>query len=115
LTAKVVARFTNTPDHTPALTINQFGKGNALYLATESNASAMSPVLDYLYKIAGVQRGPQTPEGVYARVVEGRTLYVNTTGEQKKIPIAGTAKGIISDRVYEGAVVLGPQQADLIQ
>ncbi len=115
LTAKVVGRFTNTPDHTPALTINQFGKGNALYLATESNASAMSPVLDYLYKIAGVQRGPQTPEGVYARVVEGRTLYVNTTGEQKKIPIAGTAKGIISDRVYEGAVVLGPQQADLIQ
>ncbi len=113
-TAKVVARFTNTHDHSPALTINQFGKGNAIYLATESNATAMGPVLDYVYKLAGVQRGPQTPEGVYARVVEGRTLYVNTTDEQKEIPITGSKTGILSNRVYEGVVILGPQQADLI-
>jgi len=113
-TAKVVARFTNTPDHSPALTINQFGKGNAIYLATESNVPAMGPVLDYVYKLAGVQRGPRTPDGVYARVVEGRTLYVNTTDGEKKIPITGSKRGVLSDRVYEGAVVLGPQQADLI-
>jgi len=113
-TAKVVARFTNTPDHSPALTINQFGKGNAIYLATESNVSAMGPVLDYVYKLAGVERGPQTPEGVFARVVEGRTLYVNTTEEQKKIPITGSKRGILNNRVYDGVVVLGPQQADLI-
>jgi beta-galactosidase len=113
-TAKVVARFTNTPDHSPALTINQFGKGNAIYLATESNVSAMGPVLDYVYKLAGVERGPQTPEGVFARVVEGRTLYVNTTGQEKKIPITGSKRGILSNRVYDGVVVLGPQQADLI-
>ncbi|HWF66431.1 MAG TPA: beta-galactosidase trimerization domain-containing protein, partial [Acidobacteriaceae bacterium] len=113
-TARVVAWFTNTPDHTPALTINQFGKGNAIYLATESNTSAMGPVLDYLYKFAGVQRGPKTPEGVYARVVEGRTLYVNTTSDEKTITITGSKRGIISNRVYEGAIILGPQDADLI-
>jgi hypothetical protein len=38
-TATVVARFTNTSDHAPALTINDFGKGKAIYLATESNPS----------------------------------------------------------------------------
>jgi beta-galactosidase len=114
-TATVLARFTNVPDHGPALTMNKFGKGNALYLATESNSPAIGPVLNYLCKVAGVQSGPWTPEGVYARRVEGRTLYVNTTGEEKKIPITESRKGIITHRTYEGNVVLGPQEADLIE
>lgn len=114
-TARVISRFTNTADRTPAVTINKFGKGSAIYLATESNASAVGPVLSYLYKLEGVQPGPQTPEGVFARVVDGRTLYVNTTGEEKKIPVVGSKEGIISNRVYDGVVILGPQQADLIQ
>ena len=114
-TATVLARFTNVPGHVPALTINAFGTGKALYLATESNVSAIGPVLDYVRKIAGVQSGPATPAGVYARVVEGRTLYVNTTGEEKKIPIAGTKRGLITHRVYTGTVTLGPQEADLVQ
>ena len=58
--------------------------------------------------------GPRTPEGVYARTVDGRTLYVNTTREEKRIPIVGERKGIISNRVYQGTVILGPQEADLI-
>ena len=113
-TAKVLARFTNTPEHSPALTINKFGKGNAIYLATESKASVMGPVLNSISKIAGLQPGPRTPEGVYARVVDGRTLYVNTTESEQRIPIEGRRKGIISGRVYDGALILGPQDADLI-
>ena len=114
-TAKVLAQFTGKEKNVPALTINKFGKGNALYLATVSDASAMGPVLDYLYAIAGVQRGPQTPDGVYARVVEGRTLYVNSTEEEKRFPVSGTKEGVITHRRYEGEVVLGPREADLIQ
>ena len=113
-TAKILARFTNTPEHSPALTINKFGKGNALYLATESKASVMGPVLNSISKIAGLQPGPRTPEGVYARVVDGRTLYVNTTQREQKIPIEGRRRGMISDRVYDGAVILSPQDTDLI-
>ena len=113
-TATVLSRFTNTADHSPAVTINHFGKGNAIYLATESKASAIGPVLNYCYKLAGVHPGPRTPDGVYARIIDGRTLYVNTTPQEKKIPIAGERKGIISNRVYQGAVILGPQEADLI-
>jgi beta-galactosidase len=114
-TAAVVARFTNTADHTPAVTINKFGNGNAIYLATESNPSVIGPLMNYLYTVAGIQPGPKTPEGVFARVVDGRTLFVNTTTEEKRIPIAGVRKGIISNRAYEGTVVLGPMEADLIQ
>src|ERR1035441_9520469 len=52
--------------------------------------------------------------GVYARVVDGRTLYVNTTQREQRIPIDGRHKGIISGREYDGTLILGPQDADLI-
>jgi beta-galactosidase len=113
-TAAVLSRFTNTPGHSPAVTINKFGKGNAIYLATESKASAIGPVLNSIYKMVGLQPGPRTPDGVYARVVDGRTLYVNTTEREQRIPIEGRRQGIVSGRVYEGTVILGPQDADLI-
>jgi hypothetical protein len=35
-----LSRFTNTADRSPAVTINPFGKGTAMYL-TESKTSAM--------------------------------------------------------------------------
>lgn len=41
-------------------------------------------------------------------------LYVNTTQSEQRIPIEGRHKGMIGGRVCEGAVVLGPQDADLI-
>ncbi len=113
-TAAVLSRFTNEPGHSAAVTINKFGKGNAIYVATESKASVIGPVLHSIYGMAGLRPGPSTPEGVYARVVDGRTLYVNTTRREQRIPIDGRRKGIISDRVYEGTVILGPQDADLI-
>jgi beta-galactosidase len=65
--------------------------------------------------VTGVQPGPKTPDGVYARVVDGRTLFVNTTGDEKSIPISTSKKGIISNRVFEGNLVLGPMEADLLQ
>ncbi|MGA2050475.1 MAG: beta-galactosidase [Terracidiphilus sp.] len=114
-TAEVVARFTNTADNAPAVTINKFGKGNAIYLATESNRSAITPLMKYLCTVASIQPGPETPEGVYARVVDGRTLYVNTTGEEKRVPISSVKRGILSNRKFEKAVVLGPMEADLIE
>jgi len=47
--------------------------------------------------------------------VDGRTLYVNTTGQEQRIGIAGRRKGIITRREYKDSVILGPQQADLVE
>lgn len=113
-TATVVSRFSNLPDHSPAVTVNKFGKGNAIYLGTISAVSVMGPVLNYVETLAGIQTGPKTGEGVYARVIEGRTLYVNTTQQEKRIPIGGRKRGIISNRLYDGELVLGPFGTDLI-
>ena len=40
---------------------------------------------------------------------------MNTTGEEKRIPITGAKKGIVSNREFKDAVILGPQEADLTQ
>jgi len=114
-TAKVLARFTNTADHSPAITINRFGKGTALYVATPSDSSSLGPVLHHALQLVGIEVGLSTPEGVYARVIEGRTLYVNTTSEEKKISIEGRKRGILTNRVYDAAVVLDPLGVDLVQ
>lgn len=114
-TAHVLARFTNTPGQVPAVTINRFGRGEAIYLATWSKASAIGPLLNGLFQEVGVRAGPKTPDGVYARVVDGRTFYVNTTQEEQSVPITGVKEGIISHHRYKGKVILGPRQSDLVQ
>ena len=114
-TAQVLASFTNTEEKSPAITVNTFGKGKAIYLATSAQLSVMQPLLRNLYGTLNITRGPETPSGVYARVVEGRTLYVNTTGEEKAIPIAGTRHGLITSQTYTNTLTLKPRDADLLE
>src|SRR5579871_393574 len=100
-TATVLARFTNTVDRSPAITANRFGKGNALYLATPSDSSAIDPILHRVLQIADIQTGPSTPVGVYARVVHALTLHVNTTAEMKKIEIKSPKRDRLTNRLYD--------------
>lgn len=113
--AKVLARFTDVPENSPAITDNSYGKGRAIYLAVPAQMSVLGPLVHSLYKEVGIQRGPATPEGVFARVVEGKTLYVNSSGESKTIQISGSHHGEITGKTYVDSVVLGPHQVDLIQ
>ena len=114
-TAKPLATFTNTPEKSPAITVNNYGKGRAIYVAVPSQASVMAPLVRSLYGETGIQKGPETPAGVYARVVDGRTLYVNTTAEEKTVPISGTKRGIISGKSYSGTIRLRSYAADLFE
>ena len=68
-----------------------------------------------MYADLGVQRGPETPSGVYAREVEGRTLYVNTTAEEKSMSIRSRKTGIISGTSYDGAIRLKSYGVDLVE
>ena len=114
-TAKPMAIFTNTPEKSPAITVNDFGKGHAIYVAVPSQMSVLAPLVRSLYAGLGIQKGPETPAGVYARVVDGRTLYVNTTGEEKNVPIDGDKHGVVSGESYSGAIRLRPYAADLLE
>lgn len=114
-TAQTLATFSNMPGHPPAVTVNKFGKGQAIYLAAPAQPSLIEPIMNSLLGPLGIQRGPRTPVGVYARVVDGRTLYVNTTDEEKSVVVGAKAHGVLSHQSYDGEMKLGPYQVDLVE
>ena len=113
--ANVLANFTNTPEKSPAITVHNFGKGRAIYVAVPAQMSVLAPVARSLYTEVQIKRGPETPMGVYARVVEGRTLYVNTTDKDETVSISGTKHGIISGETYQHTIRLKPYGVDLVE
>jgi len=114
-TADTLAKFSNIAGNPPAVTVNKFGKGQAIYLAAPAQPSLIGPVVRALYGSLGIQRGPETPEGVYARSVDGRTLYVNTTTESQDVSVGMKAHGVLSQKSYDGKMKLGPYQSDLVE
>jgi len=113
--AQTFATFSNIPGHPPAVTVNRYGKGQAIYLAAPAQPSLIGPIVRSLYEPLGIQPGPKTPEGVYARVVNGRTLYVNTTDEEKDVAVGMKVHGVLSHQSYDGEMKLGPYQVDLVE
>ncbi len=115
LTAQTLATFANLPGHPPAVTVNKYGKGMAIYLAVPAQPSFLGPNAGSLYAHPGIEAGPKTLEGVYARVVESRALYVNTTAEEKEVAINTKVRGFLSHTTYEGAINLGPYQVEFVE
>lgn len=114
-TSKIVASFTNLAENSPAITDNLYGKGHAIYLATPAQLATLGPLVESLYAKLGIAKGPVTPAGVYARSVEGRTLYVNNTAEEKTVPIEGTKLGVIDGQQFTGLLKLAPYGVELLQ
>jgi beta-galactosidase len=114
-TAEVMSRFTNFEGTPPAITVNRFGKGRAIYVATPAQPQIMRPLLRQLYASVGVEPGPKTPDGVFAREVEGRVLYVNTNWAPVDVPIAGAMKGVLGGQRWEGTLRLQALGAELLE
>jgi len=113
--AKPLATFENTPDKSAAISINRFGKGQAIYLATAAQPGLIGPLLRSLYPQLGIERGPETPKGVVARVVEGRTMYVNTNNAPVTVTFPGSRSGLLSHKTYAGKIDLEPYGVELLQ
>jgi beta-galactosidase len=114
-TAKPLAMFTNTPKKSPAITVNYYGKGKAIYLATAAQPAFIDPLIRSLYGEAGIERGPVTPAGVVARLVEGRTLYVNTNNALATVTVTGTKRDALTGAAYAGRIDLAPYGVALVK
>lgn len=93
----------------------RFGKGRAIYVATPAQAPIMAALYRSLYADLAITPGPKTPDGVYARVVEGRTLYVNTTNQKQDVSIDGARHGVFTGQTWSGTLHLGPFGVDLLE
>jgi beta-galactosidase len=113
--AQVLARFTNLEGTPPAITVNRFGKGKAYYVATPAQPQIMRPLLRQLYAEAGIEPGPKTPDGVFARAVDGRVLYVNTNHAPVDLPIEGDMDGVLGGKRWHGTLRLEPRGVELLQ
>jgi len=114
-TAKPLAMFENTPEKSPAITINSYGKGKAIYLATAAQPAFIEPLIRSLYGTLGIERGPETPNGVVARVVDGRTLYVNTNKAPATVTIKGSKTGVLTHKAYNGQLDLPAYGVELLK
>ena len=113
-TAEVLARFSNVEGSPAAVTVNRFGKGRAIYVATQSQGAVLQPLYRHLYQELGIKRGPVTPVGVYARVVAGRTLYVNANRKSVEVDIDGEKKGLLSGKIWSGKLQLDANGVDIL-
>ena len=114
-TAQVLGRFSNVDGTPPIATLNRFGKGQAIYVATPAQPSAMQPLYRSLYASLHIRPGPKTPDGVYARTVNGRTLYVNASYGPRDIAIDGTRTGLLTGKTWSGTLHLDADGVELLQ
>lgn len=89
----------------PALTVNEYGKGRAYYVATHSDQEFYQTFLEKLITQAGIAPVHQTPYGVEAAVREnerGRYLFLlNHTAEKKMVLLEGRYEDLISGQICE--------------
>ena len=48
-------------------------------------------------------------------MVDGRTFYVNMTGDAKEVAIEGTMSGVLSGKRWTGTLRLEPMGVDLLE
>ncbi|MEG8047105.1 hypothetical protein QP175_13490 [Sphingomonas aerolata] len=79
----------------------------------------IDPLIRSLYAQLKIRTGPATPDGVVARTVEGRTLYVNTTPGTLSVAMpgakSGTARDVLTGRKLPGALDLAGYGVALVE
>lgn len=98
-----------------AVSVNEYGKGKAYYVAAETNAELLKWLIKKLTPVLGLKCGPNVPEGIQAReIAKGQTFYVNTTSRTIGIPLERKGFGVLSEKEYGNVLTLDPCGAELI-
>jgi beta-galactosidase len=114
--AEVIGRLTSLDKDYPIMTINNFGKGKAIYVGLPANGNVLGGVVDELIKELGIQQGPEVPSGVMARQIdENHFLYLNITGEPKEIEMNEKSRSILFDKDYTGNFTIAPYEPEFIE
>lgn len=113
-TAKVYATYVQC-QYECAVAVNQYGKGYAYYVASETNTSLLGWLYDRLAARHGFEEKIDTPKGVvYRKISSKEHLYVNTTGKVQKISVNKQGKGVLGNNTVSETLILEPYDGELL-
>ena len=114
-TASTLASFSNIAGNPPAVTVNKFGKGQAIYLAAPAQSSFIGPIVRHTLWIARNSAGAGNPGGSLRKGGEWPHVIRKYNNGRKSIAVGMNAHGVLSNKSYQGEMKLGPYQADLVE
>ena len=98
------------------MTINKYGKGNAIYVGLPAGGNVLNPLLDELIDKLNITKGPDVPAGVMARQIDkNHYLYLNVSGETKEIQVKGNSRSLLFDKNYSGNFTIAPYEPEFIE
>ena len=114
--AEILASITSLDKDYPIVTVNNYGKGKAIFVGLSANEKILNPLLDNLINQLNIKKGPDVPAGVMARQIDkNHILYLNVTGESKEIQLKGNSRSILWDKTYKGNFTIAPFEPEFIE
>jgi beta-galactosidase len=118
--AQVVARYRGEYyAGRPAITLNQFGQGHAIYVGTLGNAALHDAVVGWLVDATSVLPALVTPDGVEAveRWKDGARLVflLNHADEAQEVTLPQQMMDLLTDRMMGPQVTLEPKAVAILR
>lgn len=118
--AEVVAKYVQGHyASTAAITINEYGKGHALYIGTVGTKELYREVLKWLLTKAGVRPTLETPLGVEActRIGAGKELLflLNHTTEVQRVELEGRYADAMTNFMLGDTIDLQPREVRVLK
>ncbi|MFP5041699.1 beta-galactosidase [Parasediminibacterium sp. JCM 36343] len=114
--AQVLGSITSLDKDYPIITSNNYGKGRAIYIGLPAKGEVMNPIIDELITALSIKKGPDVPQNVLARQIDGNHfLYMNTSGETKEIEVKGSLRSILHDKDYTDKFTIAPYEPEFIE
>lgn len=112
-TSEVIARYTKDYySSKPAITLNKFGKGKAIYVGTFGNRKFYQQLIGWALKEADISPKFKAPEGVEIRerlLDDQKILFIlNHTQKEQQVQIDGAYRDLLSDKPFTGKVTIPP-------
>jgi beta-galactosidase len=114
--AEVIGTLTSLDKDYPIMTINNYGKGKAIYVGLTADGNVLGGIVDDMIKELGIKKGPEVPQGVMARQIdEKHFMYLNVSGEPKEIKMNSKSKSVLFDKEYSGNFTIAPYEPEFIE